>query len=115
MYKATNIDTDKALEAIDEARKIQERSIFLEIEKKRAYQEGINKAFDITESIFKRPNYEKKKEPTYTDGILDFIYELGKELDVPTEDLRKNITSIDETCVELANRIRERFAEDGNE
>ena len=58
-YKAKNIDTDKALEAIQEARKIQQTRTNLEIAEKRAYLEGVNRGLDIAESIFECSNYEK--------------------------------------------------------
>lgn len=43
MYKATNIDTDKALKAINDSRAIQERASQLRSEKERSYMEGLNK------------------------------------------------------------------------
>ena len=53
------MDTDKALEAIADARRLQEIRIDKEIAEKRAYIEGINKGLDIAESIFECSNYEK--------------------------------------------------------
>ena len=53
MYKATNIDTDKALKAINDSRAIQERASQLRSEKERSYMEGLNKGLDIAESLFK--------------------------------------------------------------
>ena len=68
MYKATNIDTDKALKAINDSRAIQERASQLRSEKERSYMEGLNKGLDIAESLFKCSNYEKSaQEATYTD------------------------------------------------
>ena len=61
MYLAKNVDTDKALDAINEARKIQRAKVDKEIAEKRAYLEGIEKGLDIAESIFKCSNYEKKE------------------------------------------------------
>lgn len=61
-YKAKNVDTDKALEAIEEARKYQSQIIDKEIAEKRAYLEGVNKGLDIAESIFECSNYEKDSE-----------------------------------------------------
>lgn len=43
MYKAENIDTDKALKAIDKSRVMQERASHLRSEKERSYMEGLNK------------------------------------------------------------------------
>ena len=37
---------------------------------------------------------------------MDFIYELGKELDILTQDIRENFTSVDDACAVLAERIK---------
>jgi hypothetical protein len=111
MYKATNIDTDKALKVIDESRAIQERASQLRSEKERSYMEGLNKGLDIAESLFECSNYEKTvKEGTYTDGVCETLYELGKELDVPTQDIRDNMSSVDEACALFADKIRKKIA-----
>lgn len=113
MYKAENIDTDKALKAIDKSRVMQERASHLRSEKERSYMEGLNKGLDIAEDLFKCTDYEKtEQEATYTDGVCDALYELGKELDIPTQDIRNNISSVDEACALFANRIREAIAGD---
>ena len=62
MYKATNIDTDKALKAINDSRAIQERASQLRSEKERSYMEGLNKGLDIAESLFECSNYEKSAQ-----------------------------------------------------
>lgn len=106
-YKAKNVDTDKALERIKWSRKYQDEAERLELAKTQKYYEGVRKGLDIAEEIFTCANYEKKEEPTFEDGVLSAIYELGKELDVSTQDLRDNFSSVDEICVILADRIRE--------
>ena len=58
-YKAKNVDTDKALEAISEARKIQKAKIDKEIAEKRAYLEGVERGLDIEQGIFECSNYER--------------------------------------------------------
>ena len=58
-YRAKNVDTDKALKAIADARRLHEIRMDKEIAEKRAYLEGINKGLDIAESIFECSNYEK--------------------------------------------------------
>lgn len=62
MYIAQNVDTDKALKAIEEARKVQKIKNIREIAEKRAFMEGINKGLDIARSIFECRNYEKEVE-----------------------------------------------------
>lgn len=106
-YKAKNVDTDKALEHIEWSRKYQDELERLETVKVQKYYEGVRKGLDVAERIFECPNYEKNEEPTYADGVLDVIYELGKGLDIPTQDLRENFSSVDEICAELAKRISE--------
>lgn len=108
-YKAKRVDTDKALQAIEESRKYQDRAIHFRIEKERSFLEGVNKGLDIAQGIFECSNYEKDEEPSYTDGILDFMYELGEELGVLNQDIRENFSSVDESCAELAQRIREKY------
>lgn len=107
-YKAKNVDTDKALEHIEWSRKYQDEAERLALAKVQKYYEGVRKGLDIAEEIFTCANYEKKEEPSFEEGVLSAIYELGKELDIPTQDLRDNFSSVDEICAELANRIRER-------
>lgn len=45
-------------------------------------------------------------------GVRNAIYELGKECDVATQDIRNNLNSIDEACACLASRIREKISLD---
>ena len=59
MYKAKNVDTDKALNALNEALKIQREIVEVEIREKRAYLQGIEKGIGIAERIFQCSNYEK--------------------------------------------------------
>lgn len=108
-YKAKNVDTDKALEAIEDSRRYQQQASVLKTEKERSYLEGVNKGLDSARGIFECGNYEKDEEGTYVDGVLDLIYELGKELDVPTQDLRNDFSSVDDCCAELAQRIHEKY------
>ena len=60
MYKAKNVDTDKALKAIDEARELHIARTETEIKEKRAFLQGLEKGLDIAESIFLCANYEKE-------------------------------------------------------
>lgn len=58
-YKAKNVDTDKALKAINEARRFFEQRNNLEIAKARAKMEGIYEGLKVAEEIFNCSNYEK--------------------------------------------------------
>lgn len=110
-YKAKNVDTDKALEHIEWSRRYQDEAECLGLAKVQKYYEGVRKGLDIAEEIFTCANYEKKEEPSFADGVLETIYEMGKELGVPTQDLRDNLSSVDEICALLADRIQEAIQE----
>lgn len=111
-YKAKNVDTDKALKHIEWSRKYQDEAERLENTATKKYYEGIRKGLDIAEEIFQCANFEKQAvEATYADGVLDVIYELSKELDVPSQDLREDFSSVDDICAKLAERIKEYFVE----
>lgn len=114
IYKAKRVDTDKALEQIEWSRKYQDQAEVLEIEKIKKYHEGIRKGLDIAQELFECSNYESK-EPSYEDGVRGVIYELAKELDVPSQDIRESSMSLDEMCAVFADRIRDRFAESNKE
>lgn len=62
MYKAKNVDTEKALNALDTALKIQRETVEIEIKEKRAYLQGVEKGIEIAQSIFKCSNYEKTEK-----------------------------------------------------
>lgn len=109
IYKAENIDTNKALQALNEARQYQEQNTAIEIAKLQARMDGIYKGIEIAESIFGCSNYEKDNQDTYIDGVLDLVYELGKEMDVLTQDIRDDFTSVDDACAELSKRIKDRY------
>lgn len=113
MYKAKNVDTDKALEYINESRRYQERAENLAINSAQKYHEGIRKGLDIAEEIFACSNYESKTG-TYQDGVLDVIYELAKELDVESQDIRNSGDSVDGMCASFADRIRDAFENPNN-
>lgn len=108
-YKAKNVDTDKALKHIEWNRKYQEEMERLETAKVKKFYEGVREGLNIAEGIFECSNFEKQAvEATFSDGVLEVVYELGKELDIPTQDLRNSFSSVDDICAELANRIKGR-------
>lgn len=105
MYKAKNVDTDKAIDYINESRRYQQQAETLAITSAQKYHEGIRKGLDIAEEIFTCSNCESK-EGTYQDGVLDVIYELAKELDIYSQDIRDSGESVDDMCAALAERIK---------
>lgn len=67
MYKATNIDTDKALKAIEDFRCHKSREQQREMYGIQKYYEGVEKGLDLAESLFECSNYEKEEpESTHT-------------------------------------------------
>lgn len=60
-YQAKNVDTDKALKAIDDYRKAKSTEHNKELYGLQKYYEGLNKGLDFAESIFECSNYEKRK------------------------------------------------------
>ncbi len=66
-YKATNIDTDKALEAIEAFRRSQSEVHQRELYGIQKYYEGVEKALELAESLFECSCYEKdESESTHT-------------------------------------------------
>lgn len=64
MYKATNIDTDKALEAIEAFRRSQSTAHQKELYGIQKYYEGLEKGLELAESLFECSFYEKKESET---------------------------------------------------
>ena len=59
MYKATNVDTDKALKAIVEARKRARTEEILKQHEIQKYYEGYHAGLNMVEDIFGCKSYEK--------------------------------------------------------
>ena len=59
MYKATNVDTDKALKAIAEARKRAQTEEILKQHEIQKYYEGYHAGLNMVEDIFGCKSYEK--------------------------------------------------------
>lgn len=64
MYKATNIDTDKALEAIESFRHSKSLEHQKELYGINKYYEGLEKGLELAERLFECSNYEKKESET---------------------------------------------------
>ncbi len=64
MYKATNIDTDKALEAIETFRRRQSKLHQHELYGLQKYYEGVEKGLELAESLFECSCYEKDESET---------------------------------------------------
>ncbi len=64
MYKATNIDTDKALEAIESFRHSKSLEHQKDLYGINKYYEGVEKGLELAESLFECSAYEKKEPET---------------------------------------------------
>lgn len=121
-YIAKNIDSEKALKAIEEARRFQSQIEREERIKAQAYHEGLSKGLDIADSMFRCSNYEKPpmkevdESAIYEKAASSIIYEICKELDVSSQDIRNNSKlSYDEKCAMIADRIKAVYSADPDE
>lgn len=60
MYKATNIDTDKALQAIESFRRNKSLEQQKELYGIQKYYERLEKGLELAERLFECSNYEKR-------------------------------------------------------
>ena len=60
MYKATNVDTDKALEYLNQVRRFEIERCNEEVNKRTSYRDGLLEGIRIAESVFSCRNYEKE-------------------------------------------------------
>lgn len=67
MYIAQNVDTEKALKALESARRIQSTEINTQIREKQAYLQGLEKGLEIAESIFYCHDFEKSQENNHNE------------------------------------------------
>ena len=68
MYKAKNIDTDKALQAIEDYRIQNDHNYDRDFYALKKYYDGLKAGLDFAESLFKCANYEKEKVRTEVVG-----------------------------------------------
>lgn len=111
MYKAKNVDTDKALNYINYSREYQNNTKAIKLVEIEKYYDGVQKGLDIADEIFTSVNCEAAVTATYEEGVMDVIYQIAKELDVQSQDIRDSGKCLDEMCIDLADRIRDRFDE----
>lgn len=92
MYKAINIDTDKALKAIEDFRRSKSRENQRELYGIQKYYEGIEAGLSLSESIFECSDCEKD-EPEITHTKIQYkgheysISEFCRRMDVLEERL----------------------------
>lgn len=108
-YTAEHIDAVKFEEGLKVHRDFQMDTKRLATEKAQSFFDGYEKALDDIRSMLHCSNYEsqEKRDLAFLAGADNAIYELCKELDVGSQDIRNMSTSIDEKASLLAARIRE--------
>lgn len=113
-YTAEHIDVDKFEDGLHDHRNFQMQEQQMKIETARAFFSGYEKALDDVSGMLHCCNYESKEKQTsaFREGADNALYELCKELDVSSQDIREMDTSIDEKAALLADRIRAALQEE---
>lgn len=112
-YTAEHIDTEKFETALDNHKRYQEELQRTAIETANARYEGYCKCLEDVRGMLHCSNYESPEKETaaYKQGANAAFYELCKELDIGSQDIRDMNTSIDEKAALLADRVRAVFVE----
>lgn len=107
MYSPKALDTDKMEELFNDLDKYQSRRTNEERIKLDAYYSGYNAALhDCRQSLY-CSNYEFDLPESPRESAKNALYELCKELDIQSQDLRDDDKlSIDEMVAKLAERIK---------
>lgn len=85
MYKATNVDTDKALEAIEAFRRAKSLEHQKELYGIQKYYEGVEKGLELAESLFECSAYEKEEPETVFCRRMEEIEQLEKNTERRTD------------------------------
>ena len=73
-FKAENVDTDRALDYIEQCRKADSEKERIEMASIQKFHEGVRHGLDVADNIFKCHNFEKKGVPaSYDDCVGDAI------------------------------------------
>lgn len=116
IYNAQNIDTEKALNALENSRRFQQQQEMTERAKTEAYYKGVYKGLEIAEDMFHCSNYEKPpvkivdEDAVYAAAVDHVLCEICKELDINGQDIREAKLSIDQKCAMIADRARALYA-----
>lgn len=116
-YTAEHIDPEKFEAALDNHKRYQEKLQRTAIEKANARYEGYCQCLEDVRGMLHCSNYEdtSKKLASYREGADTAFYELCKELNVGSQDIRGMDTSVDEKAALLADRIKKAFSEETND
>ncbi|MCM1440461.1 MAG: hypothetical protein NC131_14835 [Roseburia sp.] len=105
-YKAENVDTNKALNYIEECRKEDSRNEYVEKVSVEKFHEGVRYGLDRAMGIFCCGLYEKQgTSANYYDCMCSAIEEIGNLIDIRTDDILKVARDDKGVCERFAERI----------
>lgn len=112
-YTVEHLDVEKLEDALDHSRDFQQQELRLAQEKARSFFDGYEKAISEIRGMFHCCNYESKEKQTkaFMDGFNSAIYEICKELDVGSQEIRDAQISTDEKAFMVAEKIKKVFSE----
>lgn len=115
-YTAEHIDAEKFEKSLDDYRRVQEQKLFSEQLRVQAFYEGYSAAIHDAQGMLHCSNYENedKRTAAFMEGVNSAIYEICKELDIGSQDIRDMVTSLDEKAALIAQRIRDAFQQGDN-
>lgn len=112
-YIAEHIDTEKFEAGLENNRKYQEQLHEEAIKRATAEFQGYCKCLEDVRGMLHCSNYESNGKETvvYQEGADAAFYELCKELDISSQDIRGKNISIDQKAYMIAERIKETICE----
>ena len=105
--KETN--KEKILEYLKERKRDQDIIATRESEKIIKFHEGVRRGIEMAEAAFGNLEITEEDSKAYHDGGLHAIYEIVKELDIYSQDIRDKDISLEEKCEQFAIRIMKKF------
>ena len=112
MYTPKNLDIPAYSEYLKSCITHQREQFNLEIARVESHKAGFEAGVQEAIQGLQCSNFERDLDPTsYTRGINDLLYELGKELGCGSGDLRDSNLSLDEKAYRMADLIRSMFSD----
>lgn len=113
MYTPKNLNIPAYSEYLKGCITHQREQSNLEIARVEAYRTGFEAGVQEALQGLQCSNYERELDPeSYSRGINDLLYELGKELGCGSGDLRDSNLSLDEKAYRMAGLIRNMFGDE---
>lgn len=108
-YGVEIIDMDRFEEELQHQKAYQENLYQQSIDRAKSFYEGYKACLDNVQMLICSSNYEdiEKKTKIYCNGADHALYEICKELDINSQDIREQNISIDQKCSLIAKRIEE--------